>query len=534
MKNSNEQLMQGRVRDPRENTDFASTLFESLAGYAIIAADFDGNIIAYNNGARQIYGYTSEEIVGKQNIEIFFPEDFIKSGKLQQIIVDIKAKGQFSYEGEKVRKNGATFPAKVIFTLTKHKNSSVTGFVEMVEDLTRRKQAEEKLTKSEAQYRRLFETAKDGILILDGLTGRIVDVNPFLMHILEYDRKDFLGKYLWEIGPFKDVEAAKAAFKELQEKDYIRYEHLPLESKGGRRVEVEFVSNSYLVDQVKVIQCNIRDITERKRFEEAQVELERMKTQFISNVSHELRTPLQSIKGFTKLMLQGKVPDPETQKEFLTIIDSQSGNLSGLIESLLDMSRIESCRFETNVAPVSLRDLIHSVVHEFYSLAECKNIEITEDMAAALPEIEADEKRLRQVMVNLLGNAIKFSKDGGKVTVKAEAEDGKVLVQITDCGIGIPKASMEHLFEKFYQGDGSMTRSHGGSGLGLYISKQIIEAHGGRIWAESKPGKETTVFFIIPRISERGRKKLGEIMVEDGLITEQQLAEALKKQESQK
>jgi signal transduction histidine kinase len=173
------------------------------------------------------------------------------------------------------------------------------------------------------------------------------------------------------------------------------------------------------------------------------------------------------------------------------------------------------------------------VVSGFHNTAKAKNIAITEDIPAALPDIEADEGRLRQVMVNLLANAIKFSKDGGRITVQAESEDGKVLVQVTDCGVGIPEASMEHLFEKFYQGDGSITRSYGGSGLGLYISKQIIESHGGHIWAESKPGK-TTLTFVIPRVSERGRKKLGEILLEDGIITKPQLDEILRKQESQK
>jgi two-component system phosphate regulon sensor histidine kinase PhoR len=268
--------------------------------------------------------------------------------------------------------------------------------------------------------------------------------------------------------------------------------------------------------------------------EKTQRELERMKSEFISNISHELRTPLQSIMGFTKLMLQGKVPDPETQKEFLTIMDNQNEHLYSLIESLLDMAHIESGGFEIRKAPMSIRDLIQDVVHEFYSLANGKNVVITEDITAALPEIEADWKRLRQVMVNLLGNAIKFSKDGGKITVKAEVKDNEVLVQVTDNGIGISEEVMKHLFERFYQGDGSMTRSVGGSGLGLSISKQIIEAHGGRVWAESKPGKETTVFFTIPRNSEEKRKRIGEILLEDGLITEQDLAKALMKQESQK
>ena len=182
MKISEEQLIQDRVRELRENTDFTSTLFESLVGYAIIAADFDGNIIAYNNGARQIYGYTPEEIIGKQNIEIFFTEDFIKSGKLQHIIVGLIAKDQFSYEGEKVRKNGATFPAQVLFTLTRHKDGSVAGFVEMVEDLTQRKRAERQLLIAETA----IETCGSAVATAD-LNGNLAYVTPAFLKLRDCD-----------------------------------------------------------------------------------------------------------------------------------------------------------------------------------------------------------------------------------------------------------------------------------------------------------------------------------------------------------
>ena len=124
-----------------------------------------------------------------------------------------------------------------------------------------RKRVEEALQASETRYRRLFETAKDGILILDADTEKIADVNPFLIDMLGYSYEDFMGKTLWEIGPFKDIGASRSAFAELQSKEYIRYEDLPLETKDGRRVDVEFVSNVYLVDHKRVIQCNIRDIT---------------------------------------------------------------------------------------------------------------------------------------------------------------------------------------------------------------------------------------------------------------------------------
>ena len=165
-----------------------------------------------------------------------------------------------------------------------------------IEDITERRQMEEALKVSETRYRRLFETAQDGILILDAETGQISDVNPFLIEMLGYSHEEFLGKKLWEIGPFKNIEASKATFLELQSKGYVRYNDLPLETKDGRPIGVEFVSNVYLVDHRKVIQCNIRDITERKRIAEAlqkaHDELERR----VEERTVELRTALLEVK----------------------------------------------------------------------------------------------------------------------------------------------------------------------------------------------------------------------------------------------
>ena len=165
-----------------------------------------------------------------------------------------------------------------------------------LQDITDYKQSEEALKTSEMRYRRLFETAQDGILILDAETGQISDVNPFLIEMLGYSSKNLLGKKLWEIGPFKNIEASKAAFSELQRKGYVRFEDLPLETKDGRPIAVEFISNVYLVNRHKVIQCNIRDITERKRIEtalqEARGELERQ----VEERTADLRNALSEIK----------------------------------------------------------------------------------------------------------------------------------------------------------------------------------------------------------------------------------------------
>jgi PAS domain S-box-containing protein len=180
----------------------------------------------------------------------------------------------------------------------KTKKQNINGIVEMQQRIaelekvaSERKQIEEKLQVSEIRYRRLFETAQDGILILNAETGNIVDVNPFLIDMLSYSFQEFVGKKLWEIGSFKDKEESKAAFTELQSKEYIRYDNLPLETKDGRRINVEFVSNVYQVNHTKVIQCNIRDITPRIR-----VETER------ENLVLELKKALSEIKTLSGLL----------------------------------------------------------------------------------------------------------------------------------------------------------------------------------------------------------------------------------------
>jgi len=279
MRKSAFDLVQDRIRDLRENTDFVSTLFESLIGYAIIAADFDGNIIAYNEGASQIYGYAPEEIIGKQNIEIFFPEEFIEAGELQRIINDLIGKGRYSYEGEKVRRTGEKFPAQVLFTLTRDKNGKVVGFIEIVEDLTERKRAEEALAASKAYAESIIQNFLDTLIVVD-TEAKIQTVNPATSHLLGYTEEELLGQPISTIFEEEEEEEVHRLFQFFREtekteplrpQDTIRNRELTYKTREGRLIPMSF-NASVLTDEagnVTGVVAGAKDITELKQVEKA-------------------------------------------------------------------------------------------------------------------------------------------------------------------------------------------------------------------------------------------------------------------------
>jgi PAS domain S-box-containing protein len=271
-----EQLVQERVRKLRENTDFALALFEDLVGYAIVAADFDGNVIAYNEGACQVFGYTTEEVIGKQKIEVFFPKEFVEEGRLQNLIGDLLGKERFTYEGESIRKNGTRFPAQFLLTLAKDKNDRVIGLIEIVQDLTERKRIEEieALRRSEEHFRLLIENASDLITVLNA-QGIMQYQSPSVERILGYKPEELIGRNGFEFVHPDDIPKARAAFTELLQNPNalpsieIRFRHKNgswrvLETKGKNLV------NEHGSLQIVV---NSRDITERKQAEEKYAQL---------------------------------------------------------------------------------------------------------------------------------------------------------------------------------------------------------------------------------------------------------------------
>jgi signal transduction histidine kinase len=256
-------------------------------------------------------------------------------------------------------------------------------------------------------------------------------------------------------------------------------------------------------DQAVIAIENVRLFEEIQDKSRQLAEASQHKSQFLANMSHELRTPLNAILGYTELIADGVYgAPPEKMTAVLKRVESNGKHLLGLINAVLDLSKIEAGQLVLDLTDYSFKDVVQTVCAAVEALAADKKLTLKTELSADLPPARGDERRLTQVLLNLMGNAIKFT-DAGEVIVKANAENGVFNVSVRDTGPGISAADQAKLFQEFQQADNSITRKKGGTGLGLAISKRIIEMHGGRIWVESDVGKGSVFSFSVPVIAEK-------------------------------
>lgn len=348
-------------------------------------------------------------------------------------------------------------------------------------DISARVHVEQNLRDSEVRYRRLFESSKDGILILDFASGQIVDANPFMSELLGYATDVFPGKELWEIGLFRDKLESEAAVVELQKTGYLRYENLPLKSARGEPVEVEVVANVYREGNHNIIQCNIRDITERSRLERTTLEqataladLHRRKDEFLAMLSHELRNPLAPIMNAVQLLGLQENED-QLQYEARTIIERQVGQLTRLVDDLLEVSRITTGRIHLNKERLALNLIVQHAIETVRPLIGQRQHTLELSLSAEPVWVYADAARMEQVVVNLLNNAAKYTDVGGHIYLTVEQEAGEAIMRVQDTGVGISPELLPRIFELFTQAERSLDRSQGGLGIGLCLVRQLVE-----------------------------------------------------------
>ena len=370
-------------------------------------------------------------------------------------------------------------------------------------DITKQRQAQAKVKASEVRYRRLFESAKDGILILDAQTATITDANPFITDMLGYAHEQFIGKELWQIGLFEDVEASKSAMRKLQEEGYIRYDDLPLKTQTGRHINVEFVSNIYREDGETVIQCNIRDITERKllehnlREQSSKLSLaDRRKDEFLATLAHELRNPLAPIRNGLQIMKRS-ANDPVAVGNTLDMMERQLSQMVHLVDDLLDISRISLGKLDLRIQRIELADILNNAVETSRSLINVGKHKLTVVIPPQPVFLDADMTRLGQVFSNLLNNAAKYSEEGGHIELTAVLQDTQVVVSVIDTGVGISPDMLPKIFEMFTQIDRSLEKAQGGLGIGLCLVRQLVELHGGSVQARSKGHGQGSEFMVV-------------------------------------
>ncbi len=496
-------------QDTATDAQFRS-MFE-CASVGMVMVGLDGRIIAANAAFARSLGYRTEDVAGRHLADITHPEDWAwESQRFGRVTQGKVAPGPF--EKRFLRADGGVMRAAMRPSCLYDPDGRVRVVTAVIEDVTTARAADEALQRSEARNRAIVEQAVETILTVNA-DGVILSANQAAKQLLGYSPEELTGQHIEILMP--PDEAAKHGGYML------RYAETGVRRVigAGREVTVLRRDGNAMVAWLALSEIDLpgfhvfvamlRDLSAFKAAEQALIEAKeaaelanRAKTAFLANMSHELRTPLNGILGFADVIHQqmlGSLENP-MYVNFAAEIKRSGELLLANVNDLLEMATIEAGQVGLEEALCDFRDVVVSCLRLVAKRAERGKLRVEPDIATELPPLLADPRALKQVLLHLLSNAIKFTPEGGRIGVSARVDsEGALVAEVFDSGVGIPEDRLETVFQPFFQGESSLARRFEGIGLGLSIAKSLVERHGGKLEIRSLEGSGTSVVIHLPK-----------------------------------
>ncbi|OGN94622.1 MAG: hypothetical protein A2Y89_05285 [Chloroflexi bacterium RBG_13_51_18] len=486
--------------------------FRSSPQSIVITTIKNGKFIEVNDSFTRITGYTRDDLIGHTSEEM---KTWVNPSERKRVMETIEKKGRINNkELQFYTKSGEL--QNILFSAEKINIGGEECIISSSTDVTERKQIEQALRDSEEKFSKAFRASPEVISITRLEDGVFKEINESFSRVIGYSREEVIGRSAIDLGLWLNISDRGRMVEQMKKHGRVSNKEYSLRTKSGEIRTMLFSADKIELEGDPCLLAVTNDITDYKRIEAQALEadnlrqVDKLRTELLANVSHELRTPLASIKGFaTMLMDYDKRLTPQEKREYLETIDKNSDRLVELIEQLLEMSRLGVGMLSIKKAPADIITLCQTVIAEARVRASAHIF--TSDLPTKLPIINIDGRRIRQVLDNVIDNAVKYSNPGTEITLSVHKANNEILFTVTDRGAGIPKSDLPRLFQRQFHSTRGQKSGVAGAGLGLSICKGLIEAHGGKIWIESEEGVGTKCFFTLPIESKLIKKKIANI-----------------------